>query len=66
MRAAWRRGQPAVVSTHRHNFAHLDPAWSGAGRAALRDLLGRFCADGAVFLTDVQVRDRLAGGPPAA
>jgi hypothetical protein len=66
VRAAWGRRQPAVVSTHRHNFAHLDPAWSEAGRAALRDLLGRLCADGAVFLTDVQVRDRLAAGPGPA
>ena len=57
VRAAWRRGQPAVVSTHRHNYAHLDPAWSEAGRAALRDLLQRLCADGAVYLTDTKVYD---------
>lgn len=55
-RAAWRRDQPAVVSSHRLNYAHLDPAWAEAGRAALRDLLGRLAGDGAVFLTDVQVR----------
>lgn len=61
VRAAWGRGQPAVVSTHRLNYAHLDPTWSGAGRAALRDLLGRMCKDGAVFLTDGKVRELVAG-----
>ena len=51
-RAAWSRGQPAVVSTHRVSYAHLDGAWSEAGRAALRDLLGRLMGDNALFLTD--------------
>ncbi len=55
-REAWSRGQPAVISSHRLNYAHLDPHWSEAGRAALRELLRRLCADGAVFLTDVEVR----------
>lgn len=55
-REAWGRGQPAVLSTHRLNYAHLDEAWSDAGRAALRDLLGRLAADGAVFVTDAEVR----------
>jgi hypothetical protein len=54
-RMAWSRGQPAVVSTHRVNYAHLDPAWSEAGRAALRDLLKRLMGDGGVFLTDSEV-----------
>lgn len=57
VRDAWRRSQPAVISTHRLNFAHLDEAWSEAGRAALRDLLGRLAADGAVFLVDTEVRE---------
>ncbi len=61
-RAAWGLGRPAVVSSHRHNYAHLDPAWSAAGRAALRDLLRGLCEDGAVFLTDAKVRDLAAGG----
>ncbi len=60
-RAAWARGQPAVVSSHRHNYAHLDPAWSEAGRAALRDLLGRLCEDGATFVTDARVRELALG-----
>jgi hypothetical protein len=56
VRRAWSRAQPAVVSTHRVNYAHLDPPWSEAGRAALRDLLQQLMADGAIFLTDAEVR----------
>ncbi|HEY6865657.1 MAG TPA: hypothetical protein VI792_00265 [Candidatus Eisenbacteria bacterium] len=56
VREAWSQGRPAVVSTHRLNYAHLDAAWSERGRAALRDLLGRLAADGAVFLVDLEVR----------
>lgn len=55
-RIAWAAGRPAVVSTHRVNYAHLDPAWSEAGREALRDLLRRLTADGAMFLTDFEAR----------
>jgi len=55
-REAWRQGRPAVVSSHRMNYAHLDPAWSEASRAALRALLERLCADNATFLTDHEVR----------
>ena len=55
-RRAWGRGQPAIVSSHRLNYAHLDSAWTEAGRAALRDLLALLAADGAVFLTDAEVR----------
>ncbi len=58
-RDAWQRGQPAVVSTHRVNYAHLDPAWSEAGRAQLRELLHRLAGDGAVFLTDREVQQLL-------
>ncbi|MBI3539953.1 MAG: hypothetical protein HY076_06740, partial [Candidatus Eisenbacteria bacterium] len=61
-RAAWRRGQPAIVSSHRVNYAHLDPAWSEAGCAALAELLARLVADGAVFLTDAEVRGLLERG----
>ena len=56
-RAAWTRGQPAVISTHRVNYVHLDPAAAEGGRAALRDLLKRLEADNAVFLTDREVRE---------
>jgi hypothetical protein len=59
---AWRRGQPAVVSTHRMNYVHLTPGWAEAGRAALRDLLARLTAAGAMFLVDFEVRDLLERG----
>ena len=55
-RAAWAAGRPAVVSTHRVSYAHLDPDWSEASVAALRDLLARLAGDGAVFLTDAETR----------
>ncbi len=55
-RAAWRDGRPAIVSSHRMNYAHLDERWSRGSRAALGALLERLCAEGAVFLTDHEVR----------
>lgn len=55
-RDAWSRGQPVALSTHRVNYAHLDPARAEGGRAALRDLLARLTEDGAVFLVDDEVR----------
>jgi hypothetical protein len=55
-RAAWAAGHPAVLSTHRVNYAHLDSGWSERGREALRELLRRLTADGAMFLTDAEVR----------
>ena len=61
-RAAWQRGQPAVVSTHRLNYAHLDPEWSGKGRAALAELLRRLTADQAIFLTDAEVLELVERG----
>ena len=56
VRVAWKRARPAVLSSHRLNYAHLDPAWSQAGREALRALLGALCNEGATFLTDAEVR----------
>ena len=61
-RDAWRRGQPAVLSTHRVNYAHLDADASPAGRAALGDLLQKLCADRAVFLTDAEITQLVTGG----
>jgi hypothetical protein len=55
-RGAWGRGQPAILSSHRVNYAHLDPTWSESGRGALRDLLSLLTGDGAVFLNDAEVR----------
>jgi hypothetical protein len=61
-RAAWGRGQPAIISSHRVNYAHLDGAWSEAGRAGLRELLRRLAGDGAVFVTDAEVRGLVERG----
>jgi hypothetical protein len=55
-REAWRLGRPAIVSTHRMNYAHLDTEWSRGSRRALRALLERLCKDNAVFLVDHEVR----------
>jgi len=55
-RAAWGRGQPAVISTHRVNYARLDPERAKEGRTALADLLKRLAEDGARFLADQEVR----------
>jgi hypothetical protein len=54
---AWNRSQPAVISTHRVNYAQLDPERAAAGRAALRDLLKVLVDDSAVFLIDAEVRE---------
>ncbi len=59
---AWAAGRPLVLSTHRLNYAHLDSAWSAAGRAALRSLLGALAADGASFWVDAEVRELAARG----
>ena len=63
-RAAWHDARPTVVSTHRLNYAHLDPSWSQAGRAALRDLLATLIAEGATFMTDAEVRVLAERGGP--
>ncbi len=57
-RAAWRRGEPAIVESHRVNFAHADPGVALAGRRGLRDYLdGVAGLEGGpgVFLADVEV-----------
>lgn len=56
VRAAWAQGRPAVVSSHRMNYAHLDAAHARASREALRELLRRLCSERAVFLVDHEVR----------
>jgi len=58
-RKMWQRGQPAVISTHRANYVHLDPHVAATGRSALRDLLMRLVGDDAVFLQDHEVRQLL-------
>jgi hypothetical protein len=59
---AWRRGHPALVSTHRANYVQLDASRSIAGLHWLRELLARLCREGAVFMTDAEVHSLLVRG----
>lgn len=57
-RNAWRRGEPAIVESHRVNFAHADPAIAAAGRRGLQAYLDGVAGlerGPAVFLADVEV-----------
>ena len=54
-RKAWAAGQPAIVESHRINFAHTDTALVATGLAALDRYLGEISKDPAeapVYLTD--------------
>ncbi len=56
--AAWERGEPAIVETHRVNFVHLDPAVAAAGRTHLAALLQATAsspAGRALYLVDGEV-----------
>jgi len=68
-RAAWRHGRPAIVETHRVNFAHTDPAVVRTGRRALRAYLDGVTglAEGAPrFLVDAEVADLTTRGTSSA
>lgn len=57
---AWRRGEPAVIETHRINFAHLDGGIAARGRTELGALLAQTVAAKAApatFLVDGEVAD---------
>lgn len=55
---AWKHDRPAIICTHRMNYARLSPAESAHSLEALRALLQRIVAADprVVFLTDVEVR----------
>lgn len=56
--AAWRRGEPAIVESHRVNFAHADAGVAAAGRLALGQYLDAVMGPGdagPVFLVDAEV-----------
>lgn len=61
---AWKRDRPAVVCTHRMNFARLSPAETAHSLAALRELLARIVAADprVVFLSDYEVRQLYRDG----
>ncbi|MFO7653145.1 MAG: hypothetical protein R6X25_04910 [Candidatus Krumholzibacteriia bacterium] len=54
---AWRRGEPAIIETHRVNFAHVDPGVARQGRESLEQVLTRLAGaePGPLFLTSVEV-----------
>ena len=65
VRNAWRRGEPAIINTHRVNYAHLDPASVDLGRDILDRTLARLEADpdGApIYLTDHEVAQLVRTG----
>lgn len=63
-RQAWRAGQPAIVESHRVNFAHLDPAVQETGLRALDAYLSQVTAGPAlpIFLSDVEIAQLAARG----
>ena len=66
---AWQRGEPAVVETHRVNFAHVDTAVVGTGLRALAaylDGVGSLPGPGAVFLTDAEIAALAGNGTSLA
>lgn len=55
---AWRRGEPAIVETHRVNYAHGDTAVAAIGRHALEAYLtglGGLGEPGPLFLVDAEI-----------
>ncbi len=55
IRAAWRRGEPAVVEAHRINFAHLDPRVPALGRGELDSLLAAVSSHAPLYLVDEEL-----------
>ena len=57
-RHAWEAGEPAIVESHRVNFAHTDPTRVETGLAALDQYLGLVAGNlsaAPVFLTDHEI-----------
>lgn len=58
VRSAWTDGQPAIVETHRVNYAHTDPAVVQTGQGALAGFLGALTSGTGAkprFLSDREV-----------
>ena len=58
VRTAWRRGEPAIIETHRVNFAHVDPEVTKRSLTAFSTLLDSLVSDPAgrpLFLTDSEI-----------
>ncbi len=64
-RRAWAAGQPAIVESHRINFAHTDASLVAVGLDALDRYLGEISGNSsepAVFLTDHEIAQLHARG----
>ncbi|MBU0741597.1 hypothetical protein KJ554_04490 [bacterium] len=62
---AWRSGEPAIVGTHRVNYAHFDPETVDVGFAALVHVLDQLGGDPEhepIYLTDVETAQLLRSG----
>lgn len=66
--AAWRRGEPAIVETHRVNFAHGQPEVARAGRQALARYLAAVAGPGSpgpLFMVDAEIAGLMRRGTSA-
>lgn len=57
-RAAWKSGQPAIVETHRINYAHDDPKIVRQGQDSLKQYLETLCATAEnlpTFMVDTEI-----------
>lgn len=64
-RQAWRRGQPAIVESHRVNFVHTDPVVVNGGLGALDRYLDEISGnlqDLPLFLTDHEIAQLYSDG----
>jgi len=62
---AWRSGEPAIIGTHRVNYAHLDPGSTAVGFDTLGRVLDRLGDDpegGPIYLTDEETRQLIRFG----
>ncbi len=65
MHRAWRSGEPAIVGTHRVNYAHLDPESVNEGFAALTYVLEQIAVEpenGPIYLTDLETAQLIRNG----
>ncbi len=60
--AAWGHGEPAVVETHRINFAHARPEVAATGRNALSAYFARLETAGPWYVCDVEIAQLQRGG----
>jgi len=55
VRGAWRRGEPAIVETHRVGFVQVEPGAGAEGRALLDSLLTDLDASAPLYVSDAEL-----------